>query len=186
MIFSAASVGAEANPIPSSNIGNQMLRGMGWTPGTGLGTDRNGIKDPVCAFMRPKGLGLGHPWPSWVHIEFRKTKLFINKKQNACSRFKHLKQMHNLKLFSGCLVHCMLQHTFLEVTVNCKIWNYAKFVTSRKELQSMCFFFQMFVTFNRSLLRPRWPKKKNLTLFITIMMPKSGLSGLLRTTLILS
>ena len=64
MIFSTATVGAEANPIPSSNIGNQMLRGMGWTPGTGLGTDRNGIKDPVCAFMRPKGLGLGHPWPS--------------------------------------------------------------------------------------------------------------------------
>lgn len=61
---SHSSVGAEANPIPSSNIGNQMLRGMGWTPGTGLGTDRNGIKDPVCAFMRPKGLGLGHPWPS--------------------------------------------------------------------------------------------------------------------------
>jgi len=52
------------DPIPPSNIGNQMLRIMGWTPGTGLGTDRNGIKDPVRAYLRPKGLGLGHPWPS--------------------------------------------------------------------------------------------------------------------------
>ena len=60
---SIATVGGD-EPIPPSNIGNQMLRIMGWMPGTGLGTDRNGIKDPVRAYVRPKGLGLGHPWPS--------------------------------------------------------------------------------------------------------------------------
>ena len=63
-VVSTATVGGEADPIPPSNIGNQMLRVMGWTPGTGLGTERNGIKDPVRAYLRPKGLGLGHPWPS--------------------------------------------------------------------------------------------------------------------------
>jgi len=61
---SLSTVGGEADPIPPSNIGNKLLRVMGWTPGTGLGTERNGIKDPVCAYLRPKGLGLGHPWPS--------------------------------------------------------------------------------------------------------------------------
>lgn len=60
---SIATVGGD-DPIPPTNIGNQMLRVMGWTPGTGLGSDRNGIKDPVRAYLRPKGLGLGHPWPS--------------------------------------------------------------------------------------------------------------------------
>ena len=63
LFVSVAPVGGD-DPIPPSNIGNQMLRIMGWMPGTGLGTDRNGIKDPVRAYLRPKGLGLGHPWPS--------------------------------------------------------------------------------------------------------------------------
>lgn len=62
-LHSTSTVGVEADPIPSSNIGNQMLRVMGWTPGTGLGADRSGIQDPVKAYLRPKGLGLGHPWP---------------------------------------------------------------------------------------------------------------------------
>lgn len=61
---SYSTVGGKAQPIPPSNIGNQMLRVMGWTPGTGLGTERNGIKEPVCAYKRPKGLGLGHPGAS--------------------------------------------------------------------------------------------------------------------------
>ena len=57
-------VSEHSGPIPESNIGNQMLRDMGWTPGTGLGADRAGIVHPVTAVMRPRGLGLGHPWPS--------------------------------------------------------------------------------------------------------------------------
>ncbi|XP_070577452.1 G patch domain-containing protein 2-like isoform X2 [Ptychodera flava] len=53
-------VGEYADPIPESNIGNRMLQGMGWTPGTGLGVDKDGIQEPVRAYMRPKGRGLGH------------------------------------------------------------------------------------------------------------------------------
>ena len=51
-----------AEPIPESNLGNQMLRSMGWSPGTGLGAERNGITEPIQASVRPKGLGLGHPY----------------------------------------------------------------------------------------------------------------------------
>ncbi|EDO48869.1 predicted protein [Nematostella vectensis] len=51
-------------PIPEHNIGNQMLREMGWVPGKGLGPNQSGRVDPVKATMRPKGLGLGHTWPS--------------------------------------------------------------------------------------------------------------------------
>ena len=39
-----------------------MLRSMGWSPGTGLGAERNGITEPIQASVRPKGLGLGHPY----------------------------------------------------------------------------------------------------------------------------
>lgn len=46
--------------IDKSNIGNQILNRMGWTPGTGLGSRGQGITSPVLARMRPKYLGLGH------------------------------------------------------------------------------------------------------------------------------
>ena len=48
-------------PIGESNIGSQMLRGMGWKPGQGLGKDSSGQLLPVKAFKRPRNLGLGHP-----------------------------------------------------------------------------------------------------------------------------
>ena len=54
-------VGDIANPIPENNVGSQMLRNMGWTPGTGLGRDGVGIIKPIAAYKRPKNLGLGHP-----------------------------------------------------------------------------------------------------------------------------
>ncbi|XP_006822164.1 G patch domain-containing protein 2-like [Saccoglossus kowalevskii] len=53
-------VGENAAPIPESNIGNRILQNMGWTPGTGLGSEGTGIQEPVLAYMRPKGRGLGH------------------------------------------------------------------------------------------------------------------------------
>lgn len=55
-------VGAGASPIPDSNIGNTMLRNMGWEPGKGLGAHSSGITEPVPAAIRPRyqGLGLGH------------------------------------------------------------------------------------------------------------------------------
>ncbi|VDD74773.1 unnamed protein product [Mesocestoides corti] len=44
-----------------SNVGQKMLKKMGWIPETGLGKDRNGIVDPIkatCNYGR-KGLGRG-------------------------------------------------------------------------------------------------------------------------------
>ncbi|PSN52427.1 hypothetical protein C0J52_16256 [Blattella germanica] len=53
-------VASSAPPIPESNLGNQMLRGMGWEPGTGLGLQSNGIQEPITTSVRPKFAGLGH------------------------------------------------------------------------------------------------------------------------------
>jgi hypothetical protein len=36
-------------PIPSENVGFQLLQKMGWTPNTGLGRARQGIVDPIVA-----------------------------------------------------------------------------------------------------------------------------------------
>lgn len=52
-------VGGQAPPIDDSNVGNRMLQGMGWRPGTGLGANEIGIQEPVCAQMRPRYAGLG-------------------------------------------------------------------------------------------------------------------------------
>ena len=48
------------SPIADSNLGNQMLRGMGWKPGQGLGKDSSGQLLPIKAVKRPRNLGLGH------------------------------------------------------------------------------------------------------------------------------
>ncbi len=53
-------VGQGNPPLNESNIGNRMLRSMGWTPGTGLGIHSNGIQDPVKAELRPRKSGLGY------------------------------------------------------------------------------------------------------------------------------
>ncbi|XP_048392617.1 G patch domain-containing protein 2-like isoform X2 [Stegostoma tigrinum] len=55
----AGIVGENAQPIPETNIGNQMLQSMGWIPGTGLGPDGKGLAEPIRALRRPKGVGLG-------------------------------------------------------------------------------------------------------------------------------
>ena len=51
-------VGQNAEPIPEDNKGQQMLRTMGWIPGTGLGRTESGITNPVLAYVRPKRKGL--------------------------------------------------------------------------------------------------------------------------------
>jgi hypothetical protein len=60
LILFSADIGSSAPPIPDSNLGNQMLRGMGWEPGTGLGAQNNGIQEPIITAVRPKYAGLGH------------------------------------------------------------------------------------------------------------------------------
>lgn len=57
---SSGFVGVNASPIPDTNIGNQMLQSMGWTPGSGLGAEGDGRKDPVVAYRRRGRKGLGY------------------------------------------------------------------------------------------------------------------------------
>lgn len=53
-------MGHDAPPIPESNIGNQILQNMGWTPGSGLGAEGDGRQDPVIAFLHRGRRGLGY------------------------------------------------------------------------------------------------------------------------------
>lgn len=48
-----------AERIGGENIGNQMLKAMGWTEGSGLGREGQGIVDPIEAKMRSQNAGLG-------------------------------------------------------------------------------------------------------------------------------
>ena len=59
LTFAVEIVGQSAEPIPESNIGNRLLRSMGWAPGSGLGRDGKGIQTPVMAEKRPRRKGLG-------------------------------------------------------------------------------------------------------------------------------
>lgn len=51
-------VAASAPPISTSNIGNKMLRNMGWNGG-GLGIKEDGMEVPIEIFIRKKRAGLG-------------------------------------------------------------------------------------------------------------------------------
>lgn len=51
-------VGHGSGPIKEDNIGNKMLQKMGWTPGTGLGRDSDGITQPIAAVVKAKRTGL--------------------------------------------------------------------------------------------------------------------------------
>lgn len=55
-----AVIGAEAAPIEEGNIGNRMLRKLGWSPGQGLGSAKSGRTDPVEAVYKGNRSGLGH------------------------------------------------------------------------------------------------------------------------------
>lgn len=39
-----------------NNVGNKLLKMMGWTEGTGLGTTGEGRTEPMCVDQQPKGL----------------------------------------------------------------------------------------------------------------------------------
>jgi len=53
-------VGQEASPIDESNVGNRLLRSMGWTPGTPLGATGEGIVDPISAIIKHNKKGIGY------------------------------------------------------------------------------------------------------------------------------
>lgn len=50
---------AREEPIDGSNVGNRLLKKMGWTEGEGLGKDGDGILDPVQAEIRNSKAGIG-------------------------------------------------------------------------------------------------------------------------------
>lgn len=52
-------VGEHAKPIAEGNIGNVMLRKLGWSPGSGLGHQGRGLQEPLQAVIRKKNAGLG-------------------------------------------------------------------------------------------------------------------------------
>ncbi|XP_033110447.1 G patch domain-containing protein 2-like [Anneissia japonica] len=58
--FQEGYVDRYSNPVPTSNVGYQMLESMGWKPGSGLGASGSGIKEPIRAFQRQKNKGLGY------------------------------------------------------------------------------------------------------------------------------
>lgn len=49
-----------ANPIDATNKGHQLLHGMGWQEGMGLGSNAQGRTDPIAVIQRKKRMGLGH------------------------------------------------------------------------------------------------------------------------------
>ncbi|GAN05174.1 hypothetical protein MAM1_0084d04643 [Mucor ambiguus] len=52
-------VASSSAPISSSNVGHRMLAAMGWKEGEAIGSNENGIKEPVKVFLRAKRRGLG-------------------------------------------------------------------------------------------------------------------------------
>ncbi|OZC07773.1 hypothetical protein X798_05253 [Onchocerca flexuosa] len=46
-------------PIDDTNIGNKLLKSMGWQEGTGIGKNNQGIVAPIATEMRVEGAGLG-------------------------------------------------------------------------------------------------------------------------------
>ncbi|KAL2930821.1 SUPPRESSOR OF ABI3-5 [Bienertia sinuspersici] len=78
--------------IDESNVGNRMLRNMGWTEGLGLGKDGNGMVEPVQAQSFDNRAGLGsQPKKSEAGLEVHpgdSYKTLIQKK--ALQRFREM------------------------------------------------------------------------------------------------
>jgi len=51
-------VGQHAAPISETNLGNKLLKSMGWTGG-GLGASGQGIAQPITATIKNNKCGLG-------------------------------------------------------------------------------------------------------------------------------
>ena len=58
-LLASSSLAASGGSIPDDNVGHQMLRGLGWQDGEGLGQSRSGITAPVQAAEQQGRTGLG-------------------------------------------------------------------------------------------------------------------------------
>ncbi|VDD86908.1 unnamed protein product [Enterobius vermicularis] len=54
-------------PLDESNIGSKLLKSMGWTEGTGIGKNNQGIVAPITAERRVEGAGLGAAGSRMLH-----------------------------------------------------------------------------------------------------------------------
>lgn len=57
---SGTAIGEDARPIEDNNVGNRMLRKLGWSPGQGLGTEKSGCVEPIKAVFKGNRSGLGN------------------------------------------------------------------------------------------------------------------------------
>jgi tuftelin-interacting protein 11 len=57
----------------TKGIGAKLLQKMNWTPGQGLGRNRQGIAKPVEAKLRPRGMGMGFGDYQETKMEVKKT-----------------------------------------------------------------------------------------------------------------
>ncbi len=53
-------VAQDAQPIDETNIGNRLLKAMGWAPGSPLGINGEGIVNPIAAVIKHNKKGLGY------------------------------------------------------------------------------------------------------------------------------
>ena len=58
-VTKAAAAYKASTPLDASNVGNRMLKSMGWSEGRGLGRNLQGIVNPIQAEQHVQGVGLG-------------------------------------------------------------------------------------------------------------------------------
>ncbi|KAL3121785.1 hypothetical protein niasHT_002013 [Heterodera trifolii] len=75
-------------PLDATNIGNKMLKSMGWTEGQGLGRNAQGIRDPIKAEQHVQGAGLGASGSKMdTNLPWK-----VRNRQAAIQRFRDLEE----------------------------------------------------------------------------------------------
>jgi len=77
-----------AVPLNESNIGNRLLKSMGWTEGKGLGRHGQGIVNPIQAEQHTEGVGLGASGG-------RNLSNLSNKERNRMQALERFKQLNH-------------------------------------------------------------------------------------------